>query len=556
MLKKRAWQLEAAQSLTMPEQNFHANFKDDTAPGIANRKIPWLRRILMLGVALAFLLTIGTLLTLVFRSDGQITFSEIVLVVLMALLSGWTALPTANALIGLFSVSRQERETLVSPLAVAILVAIRDETAQHVIPGKIALLRALHGISQHSFSLHVLSDSTVTDSIEAEKQLVSAAFPRPVFHWRRSNNTDFKSGNIRNWICQQGAGYDAFIILDADSEMDRDTALSLVNELGADPACALIQTVPRVLSGGTLWQQMQSVASNHYGRLQGQGLAAWMGDESNYYGHNAIIRTSAFAACAGLPHLEGRGLWNGAILSHDFVEAALLRRAGWAVRLLPSATGSFEKEPADVIAHLRRDARWCLGNFQHGRILGAAGLHPVSRFHLLSGMFTYLSSVVWLVTLLLWVVIDATKAGVGGTLAVAAFLLIAFNLFLPRILGVFYAAALRPERSWYIARSALKETVFSSLFAPSLMVQRVMIVGRVLFARSLVWPTHDKSERSVLEYFSFHMPELLAGLALLAIIERGLLTAWFLPLGMCLAVTPLLSWVASKCLTMGMHTEN
>jgi membrane glycosyltransferase len=555
MLKNLAWQQDAAKTLLMPDQNLRAPFRDDMAPGLEDRKIPKLRRLVLLGLPLAFLMAVGGLLLLIFRGDGQLTFPETVLVVLMALLSGWSAVPTANAFIGLLDDPRQESKTSVSPLTVAILVTIRDEPAQNVIPGKLALLRALQGASEHTFSLHVLSDSTSIANVEEEQRMVRAAFPHPVFHSRRPSNIDFKSGNIRTWIREYGAAHDAFIILDADSEMDSETALLLADSLSADPACALIQTVPQVLLGGTLWQHMQSVASNHYGRLQGYGLAAWMGDESNFYGHNAIIRTSAFATCTGLPHLEGRGLWNGAILSHDFVEAALLRRAGWAVRLLPVATGSFEKEPADVIAHLKRDERWCHGNFQHSRILGAAGLHPVSRFHLLSGIFTYLSSVVWLLTLLLWAVLDATKAGVGGTLAAATFFLIAINLFLPRILGVIHATAQRPERRFHIAGNALAETVFSSLFAPSLMVQRVMMISRVLAARRMEWPTHEKARRSFLAYFTFHIPELLVGLALLAFVERGLLTFWFLPLGGCLAFTCVLSWLCNKPFKVGSHEE-
>jgi membrane glycosyltransferase len=555
MLKNLVWRQDAAQTLSMPDQTLRAHFTDEVAPGLADRNVPKLRRLILLGLPLAFLLMIGILLTLVFRSDGQVTFSEIVLVALTALLSGWTAVPTANALIGLLAIPRHENQMSVLPLTVAILVTIRDEPAQNVILGKLALLRSLSGASQHTFSLHVLSDSTSIANIEEEQRIVRAAFPDPTFHCRRFNNADFKSGNIRNWIREHGVAYDAFIILDADSEMDCGTALSLANELSVDPACALIQTVPQVLSSGTLWQHMQSVASNTYGRLQGRGLAAWMGDESNYYGHNAIIRTQAFATSAGLPHLEGRGLWNGAILSHDFVEAALLRRAGWAVRLMPTETGSFEREPADIIAHLKRDERWCLGNFQHSRILGVAGLHPVSRFHLFSGMFTYLSSAVWLMTLLLWGVLDATKAGAGGALAVAAFLLISINLFLPRILGVIHAAAEMPERRWHIAGSALAETVFSSLVAPSLMMQRVMMIGRVLAARRIAWPKHSKSKHSVLAYFGFHIPELLAGLALMAFVEHGLLTFWFLPLSMCFAFTPVLSWISSKSFLKGAHEK-
>jgi membrane glycosyltransferase len=399
MLSLVARQQNADKTLLMPDQALGSQFSDNLAPGLAGRQSRTAWRLVLIGLPLAFVMGVASLLVLVFH---PLTLAESVLIALMALLSGWGALPTANALIGLQAAPRNADARRAASLSVAILVTIRDENAQDVLLGKLELLRSLQRTSRHAFSLHVLSDSTTFAQVEGERRMVHAAFPLPVVHHKRRGNTDFKSGNIRNWVRTQGAVYDAFIILDADSEMDYKATVALADSLGADPACGLIQTVPVILQGGTWWQHMQAVASRSYGKLQGQGLAAWMGDESNYYGHNAIIRTKAFATCAGLPRLEGRGLWGGSILSHDFVEAALLRRGGWAVRLLPSATGSYEHAPADVIAHLKRDARWCLGNFQHSRILKAAGLHPVSRFHMISGVFTYLSSAMWLSTVLLW----------------------------------------------------------------------------------------------------------------------------------------------------------
>jgi membrane glycosyltransferase len=546
MLKLVARRQEAALGLPMPDQLLHRSFSDKNVPVLVSRPSPFVARLVLFCFPALFAIVVASLLVLAFGHDGQILVREAILIALMALLCSWEALPTANALIG-FGVPRTPlRQTARHPLSVAILATTRDDKAQDVLGGKIALLRSLQEKPHHRFSLHVLSDSTSVLRVSDERRLVRAALPLPVYYYNRPVNTDFKSGNIRNWIESTGAAYDAFIILDADSELDEATALLLADELASDPACGLIQTVPTVRRGHTIWQNMQSVASRLYGGLQGQGLSVWMGDESNYYGHNAIIRTTAFAASSGLPHLKGRGLWNGTILSHDFVEAALLRRAGWSVRLLPTETGSTEQSPTDVIAHLRRDARWCLGNFQHSRILGAAGLHTISRFHLLSGVFTYVSSMVWLATLLLWGALDMTQTGVGGMLAMAAFVLIVTNLLLPRVLGVFHAAERRPGCGWMIARDVAVETLYSSLIAPALMVQRVMIIGRVLFNRRVIWAPHDTANRSLPDYFIFHIVEVLAGLGLIASVEHRLLTYWFLPLAICLALSPVLSWMSAR----------
>ncbi len=555
MLKRVQREQVSPQTLLMPDQDLRASCADVAAPGADRQHAPSAARLLLFGLPIVFSAVVAAILVAAFQNDGQLTWSETALIALMALLSGWEAIPSANAIIGMCAAHSPQTLAPGKNLTVAILATIRNENANDVIPGKLKLLRSLQNPSRHSFDLHILSDSSLRAHIDEELRVVKAAFPLPVSHHHRPFNSDFKSGNIRDWISRHGAEYDAFIILDADSELDNGTVLVLADALAADPGCALIQTIPQVLPGNTRWQRMQSVASRHYGELQGMGLSAWMGDEANYYGHNAIIRTRAFAACAGLPHIKGHGLWNGTILSHDFVEAALLRRAGWAVRILPATVGSFEQAPVDIIAHLKRDARWCLGNFQHSRILRTTGLLAVSRFHLVSGILAYLSSAVWLATLVLWALRDNTQTGVGGMLSASAFLLIALNLLLPRVLGVLHTTRRMPLRQWSVIGTAIVETLFSSLLAPALMLQRVKIIGSVFANRKLDWVPFERSNRSLVDYCIFHGLEVLLGLGLIACLERGYLTFWFLPLAVCLAVTPLLSWLAAQPMTSGTHEK-
>jgi membrane glycosyltransferase len=141
--------------------------------------------------------------------------------------------------------------------------------------------------------------------------------------------------------------------------------------------------------------------------------------------------------------------------------------------------------------------------------------------------------------------LDATQTGVGGPLAVAAFLLIAITLLLPRVLGIFHTTTRTSANRWRVAGAALTETLFSSLYAPSLMMQRVMIIGGVLANRRIGWAAHEKANRSFPDYFMFHMAEVLAGLGVLAVVERGVLSFWFLPLAVCLVFAPVLSWVSA-----------
>jgi membrane glycosyltransferase len=172
------------------------------------------------------------------------------------------------------------------------------------------------------------------------------------------------------------------------------------------PGVGLIQTLPVIVNGSTLFARMQQFAGRVYGPLIAQGIAWWHGSEGNYWGHNAVIRTQAFAEQAGLPHLRGRKPFGGAILSHDFVEAALMRRGGWAIHMVPALGGSYEESPPSLTDVAIRDRRWAQGNLQHAGVLPARGLHWVSRLHLLMGIGSYITSPLWLCFLLVGVLVS------------------------------------------------------------------------------------------------------------------------------------------------------
>ena len=191
----------------------------------------------------------------------------------------------------------------------------------------------------------------------------------------------------------------------------------------ANPQAGLIQTVPLPARRTTLFGRCIQFASCLYGPLLAAGQAWWQTDTANYWGHNAIIRVAPFSAHCGLPVLPGRPPLGGAILSHDFVEAALMRRAGWDVYLLPLMEGSYEEAPGNVVDYARRDRRWCQGSLQHLRLLGVPGFHALNRLYFVLGAGGYLSSVAWLLLLLagtLYVLLPgAGRAAAVGAAAVA-----------------------------------------------------------------------------------------------------------------------------------------
>ena len=166
-----------------------------------------------------------------------------------------------------------------------------------------------------------------------------------------------------------------FLILDADSLMSGETLVRLVGAMERHPDVGLIQTLPIIIGAATLFARVQQFAGRVYGPLIAHGIAWWHGAEGNYWGHNAMIRTRAFAECAGLPELAGRKPFGGPIMSHDFVEAALMRRGGWAVHMVPGVRGSYEEVPPTLTDLAVRDRRWCQGNLQHMAVLPTRGLH-------------------------------------------------------------------------------------------------------------------------------------------------------------------------------------
>jgi membrane glycosyltransferase len=237
-----------------------------------------------------------------------------------------------------------------------------------------------------------------------------------------------------------------------------------------------------------------------------RGLNYWFQDESNYWGHNAIIRTDAFMAHAGLPTLPGAPPFGGEILSHDFVEAALLHRAGWGIWLVPDLGGSYEQLPPSLSELINRDRRWCQGNLQHLRLLTIKGLRAANRAHLLTGAIAYLASPLWL-TLLVLTCLEAARSALmpwvyftdgsefgpvwpiarqGELLGLLAATL--GMLMVPRFLALFQALVTPARRRAFggaarLIRSVFAELAFSVLRAPILMVQHT----RVVFSTVLGW---------------------------------------------------------------------
>lgn len=493
----------------------------------------------------------------------------------------WVTLSVSTvgvAIAGLLARQRADERApdAVRSLDVALLVPVYNEVPWDVFGNATAMLADLHRrAGPHRYTLFILSD-TRDEAIVAQEERAFAQLRAEapagmnVYYRRRATNTDKKVGNLVDWITGWGAAYEGMVVLDADSLMTGRAIDRLASELSADPDAGLIQTFPMLIGANTLFARIQQFSNIAYGWLLAEGLALWARNEGNYWGHNAIIRTRAFAESAGLPYLTSGGR-NDLILSHDFVEAGLLRRAGWRVRFLPRVTGSFEETPGTLIDYVVRDRRWCRGNLQHLRLLGTAGLHPVSRFHLFHGAVAYLLSPAWFVLLVIWSLLgkDADTNVVRyfnqanpffpdwppamSHIDSAVFLVIMYAMLLtPKVAGAGIIAFTPRAVAVFGGKGAflgsfLVEVALSVAYAPILMIQQTKAVLNAALTRSEPWAPQQRGAKGypLRTLIGFHWLETLLGLLLLSGLVAGLISLWLVPIVFSLVMAVPLSALSS-----------
>ncbi|MCA6125395.1 glucans biosynthesis glucosyltransferase MdoH [Bradyrhizobium sp. WSM 1704] len=465
---------------------------------------------------------------------GGVTIMEGMVLVLFVALLAWIAFSFASALAGFFVLLRREGNALPIPddgplpqLAsqTAVLLPTYNENPHQLM----ARLRAIHESVEATgqaerFDWFVLSDTRDPDIWIAEEQaflgLCEACGAERLYYRHRPDNTARKSGNIGEWITRFGGAYQFMIVLDADSLMSGDTMVRMVHAMERHPAAALIQTLPVIVNARSLFSRLQQFAGRLYGPMIAAGVAWWHGSEGNYWGHNAIIRVPAFAEQAGLPELSGRKPFGGHILSHDFVEAALMRRAGWGIYMAPTLGGSFEEVPPSLLDFAARDRRWCQGNLQHLAVLSTRHLHWISRLHFLTGIGSYITAPLWLLFLLLGILISLQARFIlpeyfpkgfalfpnwpaqDPVLAAWVFGLTMALLIVPKLLGFVLLLTRREMRRCFgggfrAFAGVIAELVISALVAPVMMVFQSIAVVEILLGRDAGWQTQRRDDGEV-----------------------------------------------------------
>ena len=518
-----------ASPLAMPTQSLTRFSPSERRRRVIARAKPWLARLAVFGGGLA-LTGYGTWEMWNVVSVGGVTALEWALLILFVLTFSWIALAFSSGVVGFFALLFRKRKHRALPSELtartAVVMPIYNEAPSRVFAALEAIRADVEATGLgHAFDYFFLSDTTNPDVWIAEERAVAAMRDRlgadhRVYYRHRPKNTARKAGNIADFVSRWGGAYDHMLVLDADSLMTGHAVATLAAAMEADPDSGIIQTLPLIINRNTLFARVQQFAARIYGPVIAAGLSAWMGRDGNYWGHNAIIRTKAFADHCGLPDLTGRPPFGGHILSHDFVEAALILRAGWDVYMLPTLLGSYEESPPSLIDLSARDRRWCQGNLQHMRIIPAKGLRWPTRQHFATGIFGYIASPLWASQLIVGIMIVLQAAYIRPeyfsdefsaypawprfdaerSLALFAFTMII--LIAPKFLGLLLAIIETRTRkksggALLLILSSLFEILMSALLAPIMMLIQSGSVIQILLGRDTGWNPQRRDDGSI-----------------------------------------------------------
>ncbi|HEY3048122.1 MAG TPA: glucans biosynthesis glucosyltransferase MdoH, partial [Polaromonas sp.] len=502
------------------------------APWVSEKLEPWQQVAKRRRAVFVALTVLSTVLATGIFADMQPDYNNAWLeygqIGLFALLSAWVVTGFMTAMMGFWvtlfgdahtlSAKKVQHHTLDAATRTAIIMPICNEDVRTVFAGLRATCESVASTGHtQAFDVFVLSDSNNAAIQQAERaaweELRAQLASHPdqpqieVYYRLRKRRTDRKAGNVADFCRRWGKDYRYMVVLDADSVMSGDCLVAMVKLMEANPKAGIIQTATQAIGHVTLHARAQQFASRVTGRLFTLGMQFWQMGESHYWGHNAIIRIEPFMQHCALAHIKGSGGMSGSIMSHDFVEAALMRRAGYHVWLVADLVGSYEQQPPDLLAELQRDRRWCQGNLQNSRLIAEPGIHPVHRSMFGTGAMAYLSAPLWLCFLTL-----GTALWLSGAPMVADWNLVPGELmslwawtlcmlFLPRILGIAAVLIKRQQQSYggiaSLLRSALLETLIALLQAPIRMLAHSLFVVIALTGLKLEWKSPPREAAAV-----------------------------------------------------------
>ncbi len=557
---------------------------------------PWQQAAARRRAVFVLLTVLSTVLATSLFADMQPAYDSAWLqygqLVLFALLSAWVVTGFMTAMMGFYVTIRGDKHALSArqvqhhalddATRTAIIMPICNEDVRTVFAGLRATCESVAATGHvKAFDVFVLSDTSDPATQKAERAAwedlrtqLAAQPDQPrieVYYRLRKRRTDRKAGNVADFCRRWGKDYRYMVVLDADSVMSGDCLVAMVKLMEANPSAGIIQTATQAIGHVTLHARAQQFASRVTGRLFTLGMQFWQMGESHYWGHNAIIRIAPFMQHCALARIPGTGGMSGSIMSHDFVEAALMRRAGYHVWLVADLVGSYEQQPPDLLAELQRDRRWCQGNLQNSRLIAEPGIHPVHRSMFGTGAMAYLSAPLWLCFLTL-----GTALWLSGTPMVSDWDLLPGELltlwawtlsmlFLPRLLGITAVLINRQQQAYggtaSLLRSALLETLIALLQAPIRMLAHSLFVLVALTGLKLDWKSPPREAAAV--PWRVALQQLAPMSAVIVLLAAGITLidasalVWLLPVGLPLLLSIPMTVLTSKVgVGTAMRTNN
>ncbi|MCU0839579.1 MAG: glucans biosynthesis glucosyltransferase MdoH [Rhodospirillales bacterium] len=518
----------------------------------------------------------------VFRADG-LTIADMVMTVLFALTLPWPVIGFWNAAIGFLFMRRGSAarsvllpiaglEDATSPITTrtAIAMTLYNEEPEDGFRRLRETIASLDRTgASDAFAVFVLSD-TVDPAIAAREEALFAAWqaedarPQRLHYRRRSHNEGFKAGNIRDFCDRWGDRFDFLMVLDIDSLMTGPTIVRLVRIMQANDRLGILQSLVSGLPTVSPFPRIFQFGMRHGMRTYTTGSVWWQGNSGPYWGHNAIIRIAPFHRHCRLPVLAGRGPLSGDILSHDQVEAVLMRRAGYDVRVLPFETGSFEENPPTLPDFLKRDLRWCQGNLQYVRLLGMPGLKPLGRVQLLLAILMYTGAPCWLLLLALgfgqaaafatgWVTPATPLPAPDPSVAIVGWCLFAAVMAIslgPKLFGWLDTLIDAEQRRAFggggrVIAGAGLELLTSVLLAPVIALAQTLFIAGLPFGRRIGWPAQRRAGRDLplSQAIRGSWPQVVAGASVVGVLAATV--PGLLPLAMPVAAGLLLAPVVA-----------
>ncbi len=538
-----------------------------TPAGLEHRSVLRARRLLFAGL---FLTSMAVLITAVARvfSEGGWSTSDLLIVVCFVVAAPRTVMGLWYSAIGFWLLyGRRNGVALAAPhlsagetdapvtSRVALAMTVRNEAPLRSYQRLAVMRESLDATGWgQQFDIFILSDTNDPGVAAEEERLFHAmraelGGPRAQYR-RRTMNEGFKAGNVREFLNNRGRDYDLYLPLDSDSLMSAAAILRMVRIMQAYPRLGILQSLVVGSPATSGFSRIFQFGLRHSMRSYTMGAAWWQGDCGTYWGHNALIRVPPFRRHCRLPVLPGRPPLGGYILSHDHIEAALMRRAGYEVRLIPGEGESWEDNPPTLTDFTNRDLRWCQGNMQYWRLLWLKGLHPASRFQLFSEIMTYVSAPAWMLMTVVAAVklIDGDASEVNLPLGIAMFFIMFAISLAPKLMGLLDVALTRGGAARYggrlrFALGGLLEALFSILMAPVVAFRVTLFLIGLVCGRSVIWggQNRDAYRLTWADAARELWPQTLFGLGLLASIGlvKGLDTvAWAGPMiaGLVLAI--------------------